>query len=153
MAIRNVSLFIATCSGSQSELQVFSTGARRRLPRPVPASQQPEHVPRVLPPSSSNSILNLFRVNTNFYSAAPQIHPAEKNEEQPPEDNLCTICVSTPADCIILQCKHAGICKQCSIAHLTKSTQCPFCRLQIDRICVVRRESDTQYRVIEEIER
>lgn len=139
-----------------------------------------ENVPRVEKPSTTQNILNLFRTNGNYYRSVEgnTTQPADPNQqpgEQPrvshlnqegttlkvpsmprsPEDrdseNLCSICMSEPPNCIILNCRHGGICKGCTMDMMKKSNLCPFCRKHIEKVCVVLKISDQQYRIVEEI--
>ena len=141
-------------------------------------SDNHNQLPRVEQPSTKDSILNLFRVNANYYTAAntgdtPAVkHPAQveaAGQGVRPAENLndgieikvghrdadgdetCTICINEPSNCIILGCRHGGICKKCAFDMMKKSSLCPFCRCSIEKICVVLKMNDTQYKVIEEI--
>lgn len=110
--------------------------------------------PKVGKPKESNTILRLFRINTNFYSEKPPTDTekgqnAEVKKEE--DDGLCTICLAEPANCIILDCRHAGVCKVCSIDMMKRSDACPFCRKSIQKVCVVLPIEDNNYKVIEEI--
>ncbi len=40
---------------------------------------------------------------------------------------MCTICFVNDSNCIIMDCKHSGICKECSVDMLKKVAKCPFC--------------------------
>ena len=121
----------------------------------VPAgaqAQQPFNQPRVEQPNTKDTILNLFRVNANYYSSNSQpAQPAVAAEKREEGDELCTICINEPTNCIILECRHGGICKKCALDMLRKSSCCPFCRSPITKVCVVLKIADSQYRVVEEI--
>jgi hypothetical protein len=122
------------------------------------ASNQPTVV---TPPTQT--ILNLFRINSNYYgnSEAQRNQPqaqspaatttVQASPEKREEDDLCSICMEGKQNCIILDCRHGGICKSCSIDMLKKSDLCPFCRKTINKICVVTKISEQQYKITEEI--
>lgn len=44
------------------------------------------------------------------------------------DDTICTICFSNDSNCIIFDCKHSGVCKDCSVDMMKKAPTCPFCR-------------------------
>lgn len=133
------------------------------------------NVPRVEKPSTTQNILNLFRINANYYSennpnsntqeGRPQepavstpsqnqsgkLKPQDKQDSPDEKDNLCSICMAEPSNCIILPCRHGGICKGCTMDMMKKSVICPFCRKNIDKVCVVLKINDNQYQIVEEI--
>lgn len=112
-----------------------------------------DNQPRVEKPSQADSVLNLFRINTNYFSSKPMTaeEQANQGEANDQSDGLCSLCYAEPSTCIILECKHAGICKTCSIDMMKKSTLCPFCRKDIVKVCVVEKIEETKYKIIEEI--
>lgn len=113
--------------------------------------------PRVSKPKTSDTILSFIRINPNYYvsnpveATGPSLVPAASQAVVRREDDQCSLCVAQPQDCIILPCKHGGICKQCSFDWMQKSSRCPFCRKAIDKICVVRMIEQSKYRIVEEI--
>lgn len=84
---------------------------------------------------------------------------ASKSESQQvrPEDAMCTICFANDSNCIIMDCKHSGICKECSVDMLKKVAKCPFCMQvasadqPVDKICVVKSNEEGLIEVQEEI--
>ena len=149
--VRCIALYASTRDnrGNNVRFALSNIGIQRRPPTPV-VVPEPQVNPRVVKLSSgSSSFLNLFRINANFYSTSnnkvmPEI-------ESKPDDDQCTICCSKLSDCIIMDCRHGGICKDCALSMLKKSTQCPFCRNKIKRICVVKKHADNKYKITEEI--
>lgn len=111
-----------------------------------------DHQPKVEKPSGASSVLNLFRINTNYFStqAAQSDQEAEVDKKQE-GDESCSICFSKLPNCIIMDCKHGGICETCAFDCMKKSIQCPFCRQDITKVCVVEKMSEAQYRVLKEI--
>ena len=75
----------------------------------------------------------------------------DKIDQEQEDDGICSICCNQGENCIIMDCRHGGICKVCSIDILKTKGLCPFCRLSINKICVVTKVSDVQYKVLEEI--
>ena len=73
------------------------------------------------------------------------------SEKEQDEEGVCSICCNQGENCIIMDCRHGGLCKVCSIDILKTKGLCPFCRLPINKICVVAKVSDVQYKVLEEI--
>ena len=112
-------------------------------------------------PSVFNRFLNLvatqliqMQVTPGYYAEkGKEGEVAQQGEERKnhPEDSMCTICFSNDSNCIVMDCKHGGICKECSIDMLKKSPFCPFCRTQVEKICVVKHTGDGNIEVIEEI--
>ena len=111
----------------------------------------PHNLPRVEQPSTKDAILNLFRVNATYFSTAGQASKPAVTERKEEGGDLCTICIAEPPNCIILDCRHGGVCKTCAFDMLKKSNACPFCRAPIAKVCVVLKVAEDQYRVIEEI--
>ena len=123
-----------------------------------------ERAPRVQKPGKGDNFLSLFKINTNYYGAAPssQVAPAQAGKEQAvgndseknmeaQDDPICSICMSNLSNCIILQCYHGGLCKDCAMSILSKSQLCPFCRKEVLKICVIKKINETKFEVLEEI--
>ena|SRR3990167_1406935 len=116
-------------------------------------------------PGAGSKILNLLKVNSNYFVGigGPNLDqqmahhpenspsPAAGLDEEGQKDELCSICVTNAPNCIILDCNHAGICKECSISMMKNKNLCPICRKVIVKICVVEKLNSTQYKVLEEI--
>lgn len=112
-----------------------------------PGGAAPPLRPRVERPSTTGRVLSLFRVNNNYFGGK-----AEGDSQVPsPEEDLCTICVANKPDCVVLECKHGGICKACMTEMMAKSRNCPLCRAPIAKVVVVEMIEPTQYKVLEEI--
>lgn len=47
--------------------------------------------------------------------------------------NICIICMTDPADCVILDCKHMCTCSACS----KRLVECPMCRAKVKGIMKV----------------
>jgi len=102
--------------------------------------------------SASGGVMNLVKAGGNFYAPQnEQMMSQFRKQKTMGSEELCTICYSNKPNCIILDCHHGGICKQCSIDFLTKKNQCPFCRKPIKKVCVVNKVDETKFDVIEEI--
>ena len=128
---------------------------------------QPEMRPQVSKPKTSDSILSFIRINPNYYISNENNQNVPRNSSNGnqigvqnhteniailrKEDEQCSLCVVELQDCIILPCKHGGICKKCSIDWMKKSNKCPFCRKLIERTCVVKMISRNNYKILEEI--
>ena len=110
-----------------------------------------DHQPKMQKPSNTSAVLNLFRINTNYFSAQAGGGSNETGDKKADGEDTCSICYSKPPNCIILDCKHGGICDTCSFDMMKKSINCPFCRQPITKVCVVERIEESQYRVINEI--
>lgn len=121
-------------------------GGMARTPQ-NPSGAAPPLRPRVERPSTTGRVLSLFRVNNNYFGGKTE------GESQVPsqEEDLCTICVSSKPDCVVLECKHGGICKACMTEMMAKSRNCPLCRAPIAKVVVVEMVEPTQYKVLEEI--
>lgn len=113
-----------------------------------------DHEPKVEKPNKASAVLNLFRINSNYFSTQAGMQENANNtsgEKKQEGEDTCTICCSQPPNCIILDCKHGGICETCSFDCMKKSIACPFCRQTITKICVVEKITEAQYRVLKEI--
>ena len=147
--LRCIFLYISTMddSGNNVRFALGNIGAPRRPLTNAEISN--ERNPRVVKyEAKASSFLNLFRINANYYGAGGgKVAPAG----QEPEDDQCTICCEKKADCIILDCRHGGVCKACSLSMVKKSSLCPFCRNHIKRICVVKKVDDSKFQITEEI--
>lgn len=64
----------------------------------------------------------------NTGTSNSQVAPAGEAQS---EDSMCTICFSNDSNCIIMDCKHSGVCKDCSLDMIKKAPVCPFCRTVI----------------------
>lgn len=113
-------------------------GDQQAISRSQVRSRQPE--------STASRFLNLFRLNANFF--VDSIEDGQQADML--SDNLCTICYAKPSNCIILDCKHGGICEDCAWPICDKN-KCPFCRESIARICVVKQVGPNRYEVTKEI--
>lgn len=171
--VRNCLLFYCTMKplpqNQQIELRsgmILTMPQRSQAGTTTPAAGG--HVPKVQQPNAKDQFLNLFRVNANYYTdlnsqpqpslnnitrpeTAGQSQPKPESEEKQEKEELCTICINEPPNCIIMNCKHGGICKKCALDMMQKNNSCPFCRKSIEKICVVLKLDETQYRVVEEI--
>lgn len=55
--------------------------------------------------------------------------PKTENKEKEEMDQ-CVVCFDKESECLIMPCKHSGICKGCSIELIEKSDAiCMFCRV------------------------
>lgn len=164
--VRNICLYLSTYDSGSIEVRLTlgTVGVRHRLEVNQQNRGQPTApAPKVSKPTSgATSFLNLFRINANYYGSLndnkilPVVANSEgcsvaQKEKKEESEEMCTICVCNQSNCIILNCKHGGICKQCALAMLTKSSHCPFCRETILKVCVVNKVSDTKYEILEEI--
>lgn len=90
-------------------------------------------------------------------AAGSQVAPKTASQQLQPEDAMCTICFANDSNCIIMDCKHSGICKECSVDMLKKVAKCPFCMQvaprdqPVEKICVVRPNEEGLIEVQEEI--
>ena len=59
-----------------------------------------------------------------------------ENADQPTDrdDKLCYLCYTNPANAILLDCKHGGICYSCAVALIKKKNECMQCRTEIKAI-------------------
>ena len=157
----------------------FSSSEERRHRIAAGASsltnQREENKITVTKLSRGETFLNLFRVNATYFSSPnrsdSQVYPsptpslrstvsAQTNDPSSPapekqaandDDLQCQLCQESLSDCIIDPCNHGGFCKACALSMLKKSNQCPFCRKEIKKVCVVEKINDTQYKILEEI--
>ena len=44
------------------------------------------------------------------------------------DDNICSLCLTNPADAVILPCGHTGICFECASKWIRETNSCPVCR-------------------------
>lgn len=63
---------------------------------------------------------------------------------------MCTICFSNDSNCIILNCKHSAVCRDCAMDMVKKTNICPFCRMPIEKVCVVKADETGKLEVLEE---
>jgi hypothetical protein len=59
--------------------------------------------------------------------------PDEENDEKDDNTN-CKVCFDGKADCLLLPCKHQGLCGSCSERCRKDKNRCPFCRKKIAQI-------------------
>jgi hypothetical protein len=78
-----------------------------------------QHIP-LLPSSHNNPPLLSSPSPT-----APPLHTPQIDEQ-----HICKICMEARVDCIALPCGHMGACARC----LSHVSECPFCRVWIERI-------------------
>lgn len=121
-----------------------------QLNRNLQGAARSDNQPKVEKPGNASAVLNLFRINTNYFSAQAA-STGEAGDKKPEGEDNCTICFSQLPNCIILDCKHGGICDNCAFDMMKKSSNCPFCRQAITKVCVVEKMSESQYRVVKEI--
>ncbi len=43
-------------------------------------------------------------------------------------DSMCVVCIERPADAILLECGHSGLCVQCATMLWNQARRCPLCR-------------------------
>ena len=102
--------------------------------------------------SKAGGMMNLVKSGSNFYAPQNEAMISQyRRQKTAGGEDLCTICYANQPDCIILDCHHGGICKACSIDFLTKKNECPFCRKNILKVCVVKKVDDTRFEIVEEI--
>ena len=66
-------------------------------------------------------------------------------------DQECIICCDKPADCVVFSCMHSGGCRDCTINELKRTQKCMICREKMTKLVIIRKVSEHEYRVIEEI--
>ena len=110
-----------------------------------------------------NTILNVMQINPGYFTFDTKLkknnNPGETKadpssgtkKEGEEEESLCVICYSNKPNCLILPCLHAGMCKECGVSVLKKKPECVMCRKKIEKIAVIEKISDTEYKVIEEL--
>lgn len=60
--------------------------------------------------------------------------PEQKVLPTTEDDGLCQICFSCPANTVLLDCGHGGICLDCAIDSMKKNNYCIFCREKVVQI-------------------
>lgn len=104
-------------------------------------------------------MLTKIQITPGFYAekGANQNKVSPEESSKPAsggaEDKICTICFSNDSNCIIMNCKHSGICKECAIDMMKKKPECPFCRIGIEKVCVVTMDEEGKIEVQEEIKK
>lgn len=155
-AIRAVVLFLVMNSLSfEVACDVYARRVYRNYVRSRQAQLRGEEAkPDIVisKPSGFNKFLNLMQVTPGYYadSGDKDNKVAPTNQPQS-EDTICTICFSNESNCIIFNCKHSGVCKDCSVDMIKKAPVCPFCRQDIAKICVIKLTEEGKIEVIEEI--
>ena len=77
-----------------------------------------------------------FASNNNLREASSASQATQNEIRLRPEEldvrdsDLCTICMSNPIDCLILECGHMSACLTCA----KLLSKCPICREQITRL-------------------
>ncbi len=65
------------------------------------------------------------------------------------EDDPCIVCMERPADAILLECGHGGLCVTCSTVLWSHSRHCPLCRQEFAAIMrIVARETRRTVRAL-----
>lgn len=134
---------------------VLSSLHRRRMIknfRRAKNNEEPEELFKVSKPSKVNKFLNFMQVTPGYYAEADnKVAPgqAEGGEEH---DGLCMICYAQESNCLMMPCRHSGICKDCSMSTLKKKPECVFCRKPIEKFCVIKAAESGGLEVMEEIE-
>ena len=100
--------------------------------------------------SGMNYVLNIMQASPTFF-VSPTAGAPPRTDQQPPENSECLICYEHPSNCVIFDCMHSGVCKQCATSVLKKSSKCMICRKPISKIAVVEKQNDQQYLVTDEI--
>lgn len=97
-----------------------------------------------------NTVLNVMQINPNYFAFTDAMKKDQKPEAGETEDQ-CAICYTNPPNCLIFPCLHAGLCKSCSVKIMSKRTECPMCRKPMEKISIIEKISDTEYKIVEEI--
>ncbi|KAH8741980.1 hypothetical protein FG386_002355 [Cryptosporidium ryanae] len=63
-----------------------------------------------------------------------QLSQDKKNNQGEHESELCVVCLTNNRETILLPCRHACLCSDCSKILLKKAHDCPICRNQIHSI-------------------
>ena len=61
-------------------------------------------------------------------------------------DDQCIVCMDRPADAVLLECGHSGLCVECATVLWDQARRCPLCRrgfAAVMRIVTVARETRT----------
>jgi len=75
---------------------------------------------------SRDKLIELFPKYSEKIESAEDLY-----DKKPAYDAcMCSICMENPANCVLLECGHIGVCLVCS-KHLV---DCPFCRRKITRV-------------------
>ena len=72
-------------------------------------------------------------MNTGEYNADEMIEDLE-NTGVGENGAPCYICFSEPANSVLLDCGHGGICVSCAIDSMKKNNQCFLCRSVVHQI-------------------
>ena len=78
-------------------------------------------------PSASN---NNLRESSSASRATQNEIRLRPEELEVRDSDLCSICMSNPIDCLILECGHMATCLTCA----NSLSKCPICRKQIIRL-------------------
>lgn len=52
------------------------------------------------------------------------------------------ICCERPSEILIRPCNHGGICERCAITYMGTNSKCPHCKIQIQKIYVIKYNKD-----------
>lgn len=116
-------------------------------------SEEPEELFKVSKPTKVNKFLNFMQVTPGYYAEADnKVSPGQQDPAGEEHDRLCMICYAQESNCLMMPCRHSGICKDCSMSTLKKKPECVFCRKPIERFCVIKAADSGGLEVIEEIE-
>ena len=117
---------------------------RAQVRRPTRSSNQGSNV---------DQFLDLFRISANYYVDAEDWH--DLNDQHRPassDDDICLMCCDRPSTCIVMNCRHGGLCRTCATQlrdrDARRRLKCPFCSLPIERICVVAEVGESSYKIV-----
>jgi Zinc finger, C3HC4 type (RING finger) len=113
---------------------------------------EPEEVFKVSKPSKMNKFLNFMQVTPGYYTEAENKVGPGQSDAADDHDGLCMICYAQESNCLLMPCRHSGICKDCSMSTLKKKPECVFCRKPVEKFCVIKAAESGGLEVIEEIE-
>lgn len=97
----------------------------------------------------------LDKIPPDYYVAvASTINGAASLGKSPDEDEKpeCVLCCENKANCLVLDCKHGGVCENCAERQVSKTKRCPVCGLRCQSVGVIEKEGDHKYKVNKKIE-
>lgn len=91
---------------------------------------------------------NLITSKQRSESMEPQAPRISESSQSSDGSRQCVICCEFPANAVVMQCGHGGLCLACATAMWKRAEVCHFCRQKIDNIVHVQPTSKTTVSVV-----
>ena len=85
---------------------------------------------------------NYFKKLVSTRKLPDSMDIGQVNRDSSEYSNECMICCMNPSTTLIRPCNHGGFCENCIIQYLGTNTVCPHCKVQIDKVYVMKFDAE-----------